>query len=167
MKPSTFYTNGPALIGLDERSHRAGKTQWPTELEARLEKTKSLATSAPMLVELWRHEIREWTKRSPRIRGLTAKDKPEVALWQAHFDAGHLPFTRGCARCAFKQLGETVLARECHVQTPSLARRGSTSWWRQVLLEDDEGSEEILEAGEDSLEQFLHWPRTTGWRLQR
>ena len=99
VKPSTFYTNGPALIGLDGRSHRAGRTQWPEELEARLEKTKSLATWAPMLVELLRHEIREWTKQSPRIKALTAKDKQEVALWQAHFDAGHLPFRRDCEVC--------------------------------------------------------------------
>ena len=74
--------------------------QWPTELEDRLNFSKSLAGWAPGLKNVIANAILRISKSEPPCcLRLSVEELQSMKAWEAHIQQGHCPFRRDCAVC--------------------------------------------------------------------
>ena len=74
--------------------------QWPTELEDRLNFSKSLAGWAPGLKNVIANAILRISKSEPPCcLRLSVEEIQSMKAWEAHIQQGHCPFRRDCAVC--------------------------------------------------------------------
>ena len=124
-KPTTLLTDVKEMKQLDGQRVAQGMTQgWPGYLKDRMNEAKMAAEWAPGLCDLIKTAIRrKWGQSRWRTtpgsqrrgalpqmargraraaalgKGLKQDEKAEVAMWAAHYHAGHVPFRRDCEVC--------------------------------------------------------------------
>ncbi len=102
-KPSTLLSDLEEIQdidGLKAKNQSQVKTKWPTDLEERLQFSRSLAAWAPGLKKLLSEVIcRLASHLEPSVKKLSLEELEEVRKWEAHVRQGHTPYRRDCAVC--------------------------------------------------------------------
>ena len=107
-KPTTLVTNIPEIKMLNGLQDHSPQQPWPATLQGRLEESRSLAEWAPELknllvsvaVRIHRGQPPlRLRPTAPRLNAMTANDKKELEMWQAHINQEHLPMRRDCHDC--------------------------------------------------------------------
>ena len=98
-KPTTVLTSMKELFDLQGLMSRGSSTEWPSDLNKRMELSSSLASWAPGLKNLLVKGINRVNTQTPAVCALSAVEQRQIKEWQLHVSNGHKPFRRDCAVC--------------------------------------------------------------------
>ena len=102
VKPTTVIHNMKELQQIDGlKSEKKPYEEWPTDVKEGIQRSKKMAEWAPGLVEVLMRAANRVLKEEEEVkmRTLSAKERQEVAGWEAHFMANHVPYRRDCMIC--------------------------------------------------------------------
>ena len=79
---------------------RPGGHDWNNKtMEERISTSKSMAEWAPGLVFAIGEAIKKNSQELTQLRALSAKERQQIAEWQAHANANHTPYRKDCLTC--------------------------------------------------------------------
>ena len=102
VKPTTVIHNMSELQQIDGlKSERKPYEEWPMDVKEGIQRSKKMAEWAPGLVEVLVRAARRVLeeKEGMKMKALSMKERQEVAGWEAHFMANHVPYRRDCMIC--------------------------------------------------------------------
>ena len=80
--------------------HSPVRPTWPSSVEGRIEKSKSLASWAPGLKKVLKSAIHRIKLNAlATVQKLSPAELDEVRAWETHISNGHCPYRRDCAIC--------------------------------------------------------------------
>lgn len=138
-KPTTLLSSVPetwSLHGL-KRSRKRGAAggmkeeestfTWPSSIEERIQKSRSLSAWAPGLKSaLWKAIERVKRDEPPTMARLSAAEMEDLKAWDEHIRRGHCPYRKDCAICVETRGRDRRHLRQEHVDafTLSLGKPG-------------------------------------------
>eukprot|EP00434_Breviolum_minutum_P014564 symbB.v1.2.012841.t1/scaffold887.1/size155094/8 len=117
-KPTAVVSDVQEIQCFEGLKAKRKDEEWPERVEEGIEKSRRMAQWAPGMVRAIVAAMRRLDKKQEAVvKALTAKEKAEVADWEAHFASGHIPFRRDCMCCVWSRWGGAVLGGDRVIQT--------------------------------------------------
>jgi len=116
---SGAFSNGIASDGFEEE----GLTStWPSSIEERIQKSRSLSAWAPGLKSvLWKAIERVKRDGHPSMARLSAAEMEDLKAWEEHIRRGHCPYRKDCAICVETRGRDRRHLRQEHVDAFTLS----------------------------------------------
>ena len=127
VKPTTLLSSIPEVWQLQEmKQSQVGKHQkkeeWPTGMEDRIQKTRSMSAWAPGLKSLlWKVIGRMKSGNPPTVAKLTTAEMEDIKAWEEHVRRGHVPYRKDCAICVETKGRDRRHVRQAQVDSFTLS----------------------------------------------